>query len=153
MATWGAFAAAAPDPAAFGRRLLERLDSGSAYLATIRGTGLPRIHPITIRIVDERLLAFIIEGSAKIADLDADGRYAMHAHQDPAEPHEFLVRGRARPITDAEILARAALAWPFEVDDSYRLFEFSIDHAVIGERADPDAWPPRYSSWRAAATD
>ena len=152
MVTWGAFAMAAPDLAATGRRLFERLDSGSALLATVRGDGLPRIHPITISFVDGRLLAFLIEGSAKIADLDLDGRYAMHAHQDPMEPHEFLLRGRATTVTDRGVRDAIAAAWAFEVDETYRLFEFSIDHAVLGRRADPDAWPPRYTSWRASAT-
>lgn len=152
MGSWGAFEAAAPDLAATGRRLFERLDSGSALLATVRGDRLPRIHPITISIVDGRLLAFLIEGSAKITDLDLDGRYAMHAHQDPMEPHEFLLRGRATAITDRAVRDEVAATWAFEVDDSYRLFEFSVDHAVLGRRADPDAWPPRYTSWRASGT-
>ena len=150
MVSWGAFKAAAPDLAATGRRLFERLDSGSALLATVRGDCLPRIHPITIGIVDGRLVAFLIEGSAKIADLDADGRYAMHAHQDPMEPHEFLLRGRASAVTDRVVREKVAAGWAFAVDETYRLFEFSIDHAVLGSRADPATWPPRYRSWRAA---
>jgi Pyridoxamine 5'-phosphate oxidase len=149
MVSWGAFEAAAPDLAATGRRLFERLDSGSALLATVRGDGLPRIHPITISIVDGRLLASLIEGSAKIADLDSDGRYAMHAHQDPMEPHEFLLRGRATAVTDRVLRDEVAAGWAFDVDETYRLFELSIDHAVLGSRADPDEWPPRYTSWRA----
>jgi hypothetical protein len=150
MVTWDAFAMAAPDLAATGRRLFERLDSGSALLATVRGDDLPRIHPITISIVDGRLLAFLIEGSAKIADLDADGRYAMHAHQDPMEPHEFLLRGRATTVTDRVIRNEVAANWAFEVDETYRLVEFFIEHAVLGSRADPYTWPPRYTSWRAS---
>ncbi|HEY8199051.1 MAG TPA: pyridoxamine 5'-phosphate oxidase family protein, partial [Candidatus Limnocylindrales bacterium] len=140
---------AAPDLAVAGRRLFERLDSGSALLATVRGDRLPRIHPITISFLDDRLVAFLIEGSAKIADLDADGRYAMHAHQDPIEPHEFLLRGRATTVTDRDVRTAIAADWAFDVDETYRLVEFFIEHAVIGRRADPDAWPPRYTSWRA----
>jgi hypothetical protein len=151
MATWDAFAKAAPAMAAQGRRLIERRGAGEGLLATVRGEALPRIHPINVAIVDGRLLGFLIVGSAKVADLAADGRYALHAHQDPAEPHEFLVRGRASEITDPAVRATAASAWSFEVDDGYRLFEFAIEHAVFGERADPDAWPPRYVSWRSPA--
>ena len=149
MVTWSAFAMAAPNLAAMGRRLFERLDSGSALLATVRADGLPRIHPITISFIDGRLVAFLIEGSAKIADLDADGRYAMHAHQDPTEPHEFLLRGRAATVTDRDVRDAIAAVWAFDADETYRLVEFSIEHAVLGRRADPDAWPPRYTSWRA----
>ena len=145
----GEFEMAAPELAAKGRRLFERTGHGSALLATVRGDLPPRINPISLAVVDGHLVAYIIVGSAKIADLDADGRYALHAHQDPAEPHEFLLRGRAHAVTDAALVASARSGWFFEADDGYRLFEFSIDHAVWGERADPDDWPPVYTSWRA----
>ena len=149
MASWSEFAAAEPELAATGRRLIERSGSGAGLLATVRGDGLLRINPITVGIVDGRLVAFLIVGSAKLGDLEADGRYALHAHQDPAEPHEFLLRGRAHEVTDPRIQAAAAAEWSFEVDDGYRLYEFSIEHAVFGERGDADAWPPIYTSWRA----
>lgn len=150
MVAWKDFAAAAPELAAKGRRLFEQRGDGEAFLATVRGDNPPRIHPVNVAIVDERLLAFLIVGSAKLADLERDGRYALHAHQDPAEPHEFQVRGRAAEVTDPATRATAAAAWPFEVDEGYRLFEFGIEHAVFGERASADDWPPVYTSWRAA---
>ena len=151
MVAWDDFATAAPELAARGRRLFEKRGDGEALLATVRGDNPPRIHPVNVAIVGGRLLAFVIVGSAKVADLAADGRYALHAHQDPAEPHEFQVRGRAREITDAATRAAVAGAWAFEVDDGYRLFEFGIEHAVFGERASADDWPPVYTSWRAKA--
>ncbi len=150
MITWDEFATAAPGIAATGRRLMERTGIGEALLATVRSDAPPRINPIYVAIVDGRLVAFLIDGSAKVGDLRADGRYALHAHQDPAEPSEFLVRGRAAEVVDPAVRASAAAVWSFEVDDGYRLFEFSIDHAVLGERPDADAWPPRYTSWRGA---
>ena len=150
MAAWNEFAGATPELAEKGRRLFERSGIGEALLATVREDAPPRIHPIYVAIVDGRLVAFLIVGSAKVADLAADGRYALHAHQDPGAPHEFLVRGRAREVTDLALRATAARAWSFDVDDGYRLFEFDVDHAVFGERADPDAWPPRYTSWRSS---
>ena len=94
-----------------------------------------------------RLLLRVIIGSAKDRDLLEDGRYALHAHQDPAVPHEFGVRGRAVEIADPAARAEAIAAWSFEADDDYRLFELDIEHALLGERADPDAWPPVYRSW------
>ena len=151
MVAWDEFAADAPEMAANGRRLFERAGIGEALLATVRDDLPPRIHPIYIAVVDGRLLAFLIVGSGKLADLEADGRYALHAHQDPAEPHEFQLRGHAREVTDPDVRAAAAAAWSFEVDEGYRLFEFSIEHAVFGERGSADDWPPVYSSWRASA--
>ena len=150
MVTWDSFAAAAPELAAHGQRLFKRSGTGEALLATVRGDAPPRIHPIYVEIVEGRLLGFTMVGSAKTIDLEADGRYALHAHQDPAVPHEFLVRGRAQAVTDPALTAAAAAVWSFAAD-GYRLFEFSIDHAVFGERGDADAWPPRYTSWRSLA--
>jgi hypothetical protein len=148
MTTWAALSAAAPAIATTGRALLERSGIGEGLLATVRDDAPPRIHPVHVRIVDGRLLTFVIVGSAKAGDLAGDGRYALHAHQDPAVPHEFLVRGRAIEVTDPERRAAAAAEWSFEVDDGYTLYELAIDHAVVGERPTADDWPPVYTSWR-----
>jgi hypothetical protein len=43
----------------------------------------------------------------------------------------------------------AADGWHFTVDDGYRLFELDVEHALLGERASADDWPPAYRSWRA----
>ena len=147
MANWAEFAAAAPAIAAAGRRLLYRSETGEALLSTVRGDGLPRIHPIYVAILEDRLVAFLLR-SPKAIDLVEDGRFALHAHQDPAAPHEFLLRGRARVIDDEATRARFASAWSFTVDDDNDLFEFLVEHAVFGERGSPDDWPPRYRSWR-----
>ena len=150
MPTWSDFVSVAPSLAARGRTLLERSGIGEGLLATVRGDAPPRIHPVHVGIVDGHLLTFAIAGSAKARDLAGDGRYALHAHQDPAVPHEFLVRGHAAAVTDAALLATAASSWSFEIDDGYVLYDLSIDHAVFGERASADEWPPRYTSWRPA---
>jgi hypothetical protein len=146
--TWSEFAAAAPEIAAAGRRLIYRGDSGAVLLATVRGDGLPRIHPITVAIADGRLYAFILD-SPKRTDLERDGRYAMHTHQDPDIPSEFAIRGRAVVVTDIAERSAVAATWKFEVDDSYDLFAFSLQSAVLGVRGGPDEWPPRYTSWAA----
>jgi len=148
MASWAGFAEQAPAIASAGHALIYRTDKGGGLLSTIRGPGLPRIHPISVAVTAGRLVAFIILDSPKARDLAEDGRYAFHAHHDPERPHEFVVRGRAHPTDDEATRAAIAGAWYFEVDDSYRLFEFDIEHAVHGERASPRAWPPRYTSWR-----
>jgi hypothetical protein len=148
MTHWSDLESGAPAIAAAGRDLLERSGIGEGLLATVRGDLPPRIHPVHVRIVDGRLLTFVIVGSAKAGDLAADPRYALHAHQDPAVPHEFLVRGRATRIDDPALRAAAAAAWSFEVDDGYILYELAVDHAVHGRRPSADDWPPVYTSWR-----
>ena len=99
MASWADFAAAAPDIAAEGRRLILARGDGEALLATVRGDDLPRIHPVNVAIVDGRLYAFIIARSPKRLDLELDGRFAMHTHQDPTAPSEVALRGHARLVT------------------------------------------------------
>jgi hypothetical protein len=146
VASWAELEAAAAEIAASGRRLLYRNGSGDALLATVRADQPPRIHPITIGIVGGDLLAFILR-SAKLTDLADDGRYALHAHVDPAAPSEFLVRGRAREVTDPAIRAPIAAGWAFEADESYRLFAFGIETALFGRRDGPDDWPPIYARW------
>ena len=86
MSDWASFAAADPGLAEAGRRLLERPGHGSGLLASVRDDIPPRINPVSVAIVGRRLLVFVIIGSAKDRDLLEDGRYALHAHQDPAVP-------------------------------------------------------------------
>ena len=152
MASWSEFQASVPEMAAAGHEALFRSGSGDGLLTTIAGTGLPRTHPVNVGIVDGRLLTFVQGHSAKARDLLADGRYALHAHLDPNRPHEFLLRGRASVVTDPATRAKAIASWPFSPDDSYPLVELDIEHALFGDRADPDAWPPVYTSWRPTRT-
>jgi hypothetical protein len=148
MASWGEFAAQAPEMAAGGRSALYRSGAGEAYLSTVAGEGLPRTHVVNVGIVADRLLTFVQGHSAKTRDLMNDGRYALHAFQDPDAPHEFLLRGRARVVADPDLRAQAVAVWPFSPGDSYPLFELDISHALFGDRPSADDWPPRYTSWR-----
>ena len=152
MSSWSDFAAAAPDIAAEGRRLILARGDGEAILATVRGDDLPRIHPVNVAIVGGRLYAFIIARSPKRLDLELDGRYAMHTHQDPTAPSEVALRGHARLVRDSRERAQAAAGWAFEVDETYALFEFDSEIALLGARPSADDWPPRYSSWKDAAS-
>jgi hypothetical protein len=142
--TWGEFAAAAPDVAADGKALLYRTGHGEALLVTVRGDDPPQAHPISVSVVNGGLYAFILP-SPKLRDLEQDGRYALHAHFDPKVPHEFLIRGRVRPVDNTR---RAILAadWDWSVGNA-PVFEFLVEDALYGERASVDDWPPRYAAW------
>jgi hypothetical protein len=146
---WAAFEAAAPHLAAEGRNLLRQGGGDSGLLATVRGDATPRIHPVSVGIVDGCLYVFVLP-SPKLTDLETDGRFALHAHQDPAAPGEFSIRGRAVRVDDIARRAAAIGAWPFEADETYILFELRLEAAVVGRRA-ADEWPPRYEAWSAAA--
>jgi Pyridoxamine 5'-phosphate oxidase len=152
MATWDDLAAAEPELAADGRRLLRRTGIGEGLLATIRDDLPPRINPVYAEIVDGRLLTFVQARSAKAADLADDPRYAFHTYLIPEAPDEFSVRGRARPVDDAQLLEEALAAWAFDAHGGgYRLYELDIEHAQIGRRPTADDWPPVYRSWRPEA--
>ena len=145
---WADFAADEPEMASKGQELIYRRGDGEGFLVTVAGVkGLPRLHPINVGVVDGHLYAFVQAASAKTRDLQADGRYALHPHQDPAAPDEFMVRGRVQLVQDADLRARIASDWFFNVADDYPLYELLIEHALLGERG-ADEWPPRYRSWR-----
>jgi hypothetical protein len=148
MESWNDFAAVEPEMADLGRALLYQRGDGEGFLATVAANGTPRIHPLNVGVVDGRLLVFVQDRSAKARDLAANPHYALHAHQDPDRPHEFLVRGEAHLVTDADVRATAAGGWFFTVSDAYPLYELLIEHALLGERGSADEWPPRYRSWR-----
>jgi len=147
-ASWAELAAAEPRLAAAGARLLDRAN-GAALLATVRGDDPPRLHPVTVGIVDDSLYVFLLD-SAKRRDLVEDGRFALHSHQDPAEPDEFSVRGVARLVAPGEQRDRVGAGWFFTVDDTYWLFELRPQTAILGERG-ADEWPPRYTRWSASS--
>lgn len=148
MSTWADLEADAPELGAIGRRLIHARGDGEALLASVRGDEPPRLHPVNVGVVDGRLYVFVGR-SPKRADLEADGRYALHAHVDPEAPSEFSLRGRARLVTDVATRDAVAGVWPFEPDETYALFELAIDSALAGVRGSPEEWPPRYTSWRA----
>ena len=152
MEGWDAFALAEPEMAEKGRALLYQRGDGEGFLTTVAANGTPRIHPLNVGVKNGRLLVFIQGHSAKARDLAANPHYALHAHQDPAAPDEFMVRGEARPVTDATVRQAAAADWFFTVSDDYPLYELLIEHALLGERPSADDWPPRYRSWRSAGS-
>ncbi len=146
MASWQDLETAAPKIAAHGRALLYRSGEGEALLVTVRGDEPPQAHPIYVRVVDDGLYAFILP-SPKLRDLREDGRYALHAHLDPAHPDEFFVNGRVREVDEAT-RTRLAGDWGFNPGGA-PAFEFLIDEALAGERATANDWPPKYSTWKA----
>jgi hypothetical protein len=129
MATWSHFTHADPELAAFGR---ERLSGGVAYLATTRADGGPRVHPVTPIIGGERLYIYMEPTSPKGHDLRRDGRFALHSAVENADGGggEFLIHGRAEPITDPDIRAACDALAPYEPRDRYILFELHLGRVL-----------------------
>lgn len=109
MVIWSVFAADAPALEAFGRARLERR---VAYLATVRGDGAPRVHPVSPFIGAGSLYLYMEPTSPKAADLRRDARYALHGgvENDGGGGGEFYVTGEAREIAEAPTRAQAFAA-------------------------------------------
>jgi hypothetical protein len=126
--TWAEFEASAPEIAAAGRRLFTL--NGVAFLATVTASCRPRIHPFCPAIADGRFWAFIMDGSPKRADLDANGRYAIHALPGD-EDEEFFMSGRAQRQPDPGLreVALAAMLYA-DADERHILYEFFVERAL-----------------------
>jgi hypothetical protein len=150
MKTWADFERANPQMAERGRALIYRTGDGEGMLVTVREGAPPRVHPVNAGIVDGHFYTFVQGKSAKRRDLEEDGRYAFHAHYDPDAPNEFLIRGRAVEVTDADLRVRLVNDWFFSVADSYPLYELMVENVLLGERPTANDWPPVYTNWSAS---
>jgi nitroimidazol reductase NimA-like FMN-containing flavoprotein (pyridoxamine 5'-phosphate oxidase superfamily) len=145
---WQDVATSRPDLAAAGEILLRTFTVG--YLATVRGDGAPRVHPVTVTIHDGGLYVCTIAATRKSADLRRDGRYALHAFpRFPTETgwsdEEFMVGGRAVEITDAARRSGVLAVHNDTVADGDPLWELGIDRAFHKSRVDGQV---RTTSWR-----
>ena len=127
--TWQDFALAEPELAAFGE---QRFKSGPAYLATVRPDGMPRVHPVTPIIAEGHLLLFMEPTSPKGYDLRRSGAYTLHCgvSDGSGQSGEFLVRGRAALVRDAETRALAAASAGYAPAERYILFDLDVDGAA-----------------------
>jgi hypothetical protein len=154
MASWSEFAAAAPRLADAIRELVHQYGPGLGYLATVRADGGPRVHPVSPVVTDDGLFCFVID-SPKRRDLERDGRYALHSFPPADSDDEAYVSGRARAVTDPRQVARLAGLSRAEPRVDWRLFEFTIDVALLarhpgsalGASRVPEA-RPTYHLWR-----
>ena len=133
MATWGEFAAAAPEMAELGLRQLRKF--GLAYLGTVRTDGSPRVNPVCPFIGGGRLFVATAPNSPKRLDLVRDGRYVLH-FLPGKEEEEISIRGRASLVEGPEMRALALegaremiQATGLRIKPEEWLFEYGIDSA------------------------
>ena len=152
--SWSEFAQQAPDIAAAGIRLFEREEV--AFLGTTSAEDRPRIHPFVPKIVQGRLVAFVLDSSPKTNDLARREFYAIHASLG-SEDEEFFVSGKAVYRNDiSELRGAADLAMGFatgSADEQHLLYEFLIDRALwtTWENFGTPDHRPNYRRWRFAA--
>lgn len=144
MTTWNEFAQQAPELAEFGRA---RLQSGVAYLGTLRADGGPRVHPVT-PILGEQLFLFMEPTSPKGKDLQRDGRYTLHCAVEDSSggSGEFYVRGRGRFTDDPALREQAVRASSYAPQEHYVLFVFTIEFAFMNQYVEGQPTPRRWSS-------
>jgi hypothetical protein len=130
MASWSEFAADEPRLAEAIRLLMQQYGPGYGYLATVRADGGPRVHPVSPVITDDGLFCFVVD-SPKRRDLERDGRYALHSFPPEDSDDEAYVAGRARPVTDQGRVDRLAGSLRAAPQVDWRLFEFTVDVAML----------------------
>ena len=129
MLRWGEFCLSAPEITSAGTRLLKRNEV--AFLATTSQTGRPGIHPFVPRVVSDRLVAFIMDSSPKIHDLEVRRPYVIHTLPGD-EDEEFLVSGNAIACPGESNFRNSvadAMGFVTRVDEHHILYEFKIDRA------------------------
>lgn len=155
MASWPEFATTAPGLAEAIRALVQQYGPGLGYLATVRADGGPRVHPVAPVITEEGLFCFVVD-SPKRRDLERDGRYALHSFPPEETDDEAYVAGRAKLIEDPERVERLAARLRAGPHEDWRLFEFTVDVAMVARYAGralgaarvPGDGRPTYLVWR-----
>jgi hypothetical protein len=153
MASWSAFSTAAPTLAAGIRALVEQYGPGLAYLATVRPDGGPRVHPVSPVITEDALYCFVVR-SPKRSDLERDGRYALHSYPPEEADDEAYLTGRAHPVDDRRVIARLATALHASPEVDWRLFELTVESAMLRHHGNGGALPfavrrpPITQTWR-----
>jgi hypothetical protein len=153
MVTWQAFAAAEPELAETGRALLFQFGVGLAFLATVRGDGAPRLHPVCPVLSAGRLYLLVTPASPKCADLLRDGRYALQAFPQPKPASdELYLAGQARRVEDAAVHAAILRDAAHRADPAETPFELWIDRAMHTRWEEPltPRMRPVHRTWRAA---
>jgi hypothetical protein len=126
--SWGEFAEREPELARFGAR---RLTAAPAYLATVRRSGMPRVHPVTPIFTDDGLFLFMEPTSPKRRDLRERGWFAMHngVPDNAGSGGEFWASGRGFPQDDPDLWSHVADSSSYTPLDRYILFEFQLSEA------------------------
>ena len=125
---WGEFATREPELARFGAG---RLTAAPAYLATVRRSGAPRVHPVTPIFTASGLFLFMEPTSPKGRDLGERGWFAVHSGvpDNAGSGGEFNASGRGLPIDDPDMWSQVADAATYSPADRYVLFELELSEA------------------------
>ena len=126
--SWGEFANREPDLARFGA---DRLTALPAYMATVRRSGAPRVHPVTPIFTAVGLYLFMEPTSPKARDLRERRWFALHSGvpDNAGTGGEFNVSGRGFALDDPVMWSNVADAANYVPLNRYILFEFQLTEA------------------------
>jgi hypothetical protein len=143
---WGSFAAQEPELAAF---VKERLLAAPAYLATVRKSGAPRVHPVVPVFTADGMFVFMESTSPKAPDLDERRHYALHngVPDSRGTGGEVWVKGEGVRVTDPAVRAAAAESATYDVADRYILFQLEVDEVRCNGYGDVEL--PATQRWSA----
>jgi hypothetical protein len=150
MTTWGTFAAAEPELAGF---VAGRLQAAPSYLATVRASGAPRVHPVTPILTADGLYVFMEPTSPKGDDLRQRGWFALHngVPDNAGSGGEAAVSGTGHPVEDPALRAAVAAASSYPPADRYVLFE--LRPTEVRGNGYGDVQLPERRRWRADRDD
>lgn len=142
--SWGELAAREPELARFG---VARLTAAPAYLATIRRSGAPRVHPVTPIFAPAGLFLFMEPTSPKGRDLRDRGAYALHngVPDNQGTGGEFYVSGRALAVDDPDVRSEVTEWAGYTPANRYILFELGLIEARCNAYGDVPL--PSTSRW------
>jgi len=126
--SWGEFAEHEPELARFGA---DRLTASPAYLATIRLSGAPRVHPVTPIFTAAGLFLYMEPTSPKRRDLLERGWFALHngVPDNAGSGGEFWAAGRGHAVDDPSMWSLVADSASYTPADRYVLFELDLSEA------------------------
>jgi hypothetical protein len=145
MATWQQFEKEAPELAAAVRARFEA--AKHHVLATVRRDGSPRVSGTEVDFYGPDLILGSMWQARKAADLQRDGRFALHANPGDGsmEGGDAKVSGHAVEVTDPdELRAFVESAHPPE---PFHLFRLSLDEVVLTSLS-PDGKYLVIQTWR-----
>jgi hypothetical protein len=126
--SWADFTQAEPRLAQFGA---DKLTAAPCYLATIRRSGVPRVHPVTPILATSGLFLFMEPTSPKGRDLRERGWFALHngVPDNAGSGGEFAVWGRGVPVAHPDVRAQVIAAASYTPAERYVLFELRLSEA------------------------
>ena len=146
MTSWADVVAAEPELAAF---VADRLRAAPCYLATVRASGAPRVHPVTPIVTDDGLYVFMEPTSPKGVDLRERASFALHngVPDNSGTGGEASVSGTGHLVEDAAVRAEVVAAASYVPADHYVLFE--LRPTEVRSNGYGDVVLPEHRSWKA----